>query len=74
MEHQYRACVRDYLLEIPTGTMEAGESPISCAKRELTEETGYTVAEFIDIGRTHIDPQLFRRVAPSTLTVDLFMD
>jgi len=56
MEHQYRACVRDYLLEIPAGTMEAGESPISCAKRELTEETGYTAAEFIDIGRTHILP------------------
>jgi 8-oxo-dGTP pyrophosphatase MutT (NUDIX family) len=56
MEHQYRACVRDYLLEIPAGTMEAGESPISCAKRELTEETGYTATEFIDIGRTHILP------------------
>lgn len=29
------------LLELPAGTMEAGEAPTACAGRELIEETGY---------------------------------
>jgi ADP-ribose pyrophosphatase len=56
MEHQYRHCVGDYLLEIPAGTLESGESPPDCARRELAEETGYTAAEIIPFGRTHILP------------------
>jgi ADP-ribose pyrophosphatase len=56
MEYQYRHCIRDYLLEIPAGTLEPGELPLSCARRELLEETGYTAAEFIELGRTHILP------------------
>jgi ADP-ribose pyrophosphatase len=56
VEYQYRHAVRKHLLEIPAGTLEAGESPLACARRELEEETGYTAAEFITLGRTHILP------------------
>lgn len=37
---QYRYAARGFLLEIPAGRMESGESSESCAARELEEETG----------------------------------
>ena len=56
MERQYRHPVRGELLEIPAGTLEPGESPADCARRELEEETGHAAAEIIPLGRTHILP------------------
>jgi ADP-ribose pyrophosphatase len=41
---QFRKPVERFLLEIPAGTLEAGEDPDACARRELTEETGHTAA------------------------------
>src|SRR4029078_11715222 len=38
---QYRRAADRELLEIPAGTREHGEDAESCARRELTEETGY---------------------------------
>jgi hypothetical protein len=49
MEHQYRACVRDYLLEIPTGTMEAGESPISYLKAHAAEIVRNLAVSFTEL-------------------------
>lgn len=56
MERQYRHAVGDYLLEIPAGTMEPGEQPVDCARRELEEETGYQAKEMIELGAIHILP------------------
>jgi len=39
---QYRHAIREFIWEIPAGTLDAGESPLNCAKRELIEETGYS--------------------------------
>jgi len=45
MVEQYRKAVETMTLEIPAGTIEAGESPEECAARELIEETGFEAAK-----------------------------
>jgi ADP-ribose diphosphatase len=47
---QFRPSVRDLLTEIPAGVLDVeGEDPLTCAARELFEETGYRhqVIEFL---------------------------
>jgi ADP-ribose pyrophosphatase len=56
MELQYRHAVGEYMLEIPAGTMEPGELPLDCAKRELEEETGFRATHMIELGPVHILP------------------
>jgi ADP-ribose pyrophosphatase len=56
MVRQYRYPVAKVLLEFPAGKRDAGESTLSCAKRELLEETGYTAREWAYAGRIHNAP------------------
>jgi len=53
---QYRYAVGRTLLEIPAGTIEAGESPEESARRELLEETGYRAGELTEIGSFFVSP------------------
>ena len=50
---QYRYPVAKVLLEFPAGKRDAGESQISCAMRELKEETGFSAAEWAYGGEIH---------------------
>ena len=43
---QFRHAVGSFLWEIPAGTLEAKETPLQCAQRELIEETGYQANGF----------------------------
>jgi ADP-ribose pyrophosphatase len=56
MVSQYRHPIGDYLLEIPAGTMEHGESPLNCARRELEEEVGLVAREFTEMAQVYILP------------------
>lgn len=37
---QYRIAIARTTLELPAGKVDAGEDPLACAQRELSEETG----------------------------------
>jgi ADP-ribose pyrophosphatase len=53
---QYRYSAGKDILEIPAGTLEAGEAPDTCARRELSEETGYTAGSMKKILTMYMAP------------------
>jgi ADP-ribose pyrophosphatase len=53
---QYRIGSESELLELPAGTLNPGEDPLECAKREIQEETGMAAREFIQLGDIYLAP------------------
>ncbi len=53
---QYRYPMERHMLETPAGKMETGEEPLSCAVRELSEETGIKAKEMIFLGKVCPSP------------------
>lgn len=47
---QYRHAASGWLWEVPAGTLDAGEAPETCARRELEEEAGVGAARFEELG------------------------
>ncbi|HWO72166.1 MAG TPA: NUDIX hydrolase [Dehalococcoidia bacterium] len=47
---QYRYAAGQELLELPAGTLERGEDPEACARRELAEETGFAARHWRHLG------------------------
>ena len=56
LERQYRHPVRKWLLEIPAGTVDSGETVLAAAKRELMEETGYSAKSWKVLGGWYPSP------------------
>lgn len=50
---QYRYPLAKVLLELPAGKLDAGETQLDCARRELQEETGYMAQEWAYGGEVH---------------------
>jgi len=56
MIRQYRHAAGQVLYELPAGTLQPGESPADCARRELAEETGYAAGELELMLSTYLSP------------------
>jgi len=58
--------VRRVMLEFPAGKIDAGETPLATAQRELVEEVGYTATSWRSLGVIHPE------VGYSTEFIELF--
>ena len=56
MLRQLRPVINSYIYELPAGTLDKGESPKACAKREIIEETGYSAGKLTRLGVIHPVP------------------
>ena len=53
---QYRSTINKYLYEFPAGTLEPGEQPAACARREIMEEAGYRAGKLKKVGMIYPVP------------------
>ena len=67
LERQFRYPVGRVLLEFPAGKLDPNEDELTCAKRELQEETGYTAREWTFLTRIH------PVISYSTEFIDLYL-
>jgi ADP-ribose pyrophosphatase len=56
LERQYRYPKHRHFIELPAGKLEAGEEPLSTAKRELIEECGFEAAQWWKLAT--LDPSI----------------
>lgn len=55
---QYRHGVDTITLEIPGGMTDPGETPMEAARRELSEETGYSSSTWSSLGKVSSNPAI----------------
>lgn len=53
---QYRLPARQYLWELPAGTVDPGEKPLQTARRELKEETGLRARSIVKLAEFYPSP------------------
>ncbi len=53
LERQFRYPLGRSIIEFPAGKIDPGEDILTCAQRELREETGYTAREWVYLGGFH---------------------
>jgi len=68
---QYRYPLKDYILELPAGTLEPGEEPEKTAQRELIEETGYKSHKLELLGSFYASPGYTTEILYAFLATNL---
>jgi ADP-ribose diphosphatase len=53
---QYRHATGMDLLELPAGTLDGGEAPEACARREVREEAGVAAGQLEELGGFYLAP------------------
>jgi len=71
---QFRKPIERSFLEIPAGTREEGEDALSCARRELREETGYRAQEVVPLGGFYSSPGFLSEYLELFLSTQLVWD
>ena len=71
---QYRHAVGLDLLELPAGTLNEGEAPEACARREVREETGMAAGKLEVLGGFYLAPGYSTEYMYVYLATDLFYD
>ena len=56
LERQYRHAAQSMMWELPAGRIDDGETPLTAAKRELLEETGYRARHWKRILHFYVSP------------------
>jgi len=68
---QYRLPVNRWLIEIPAGGIEPGETPEDAVQRELQEETGYRAGRLEPLGGFYVAPGYCQEYIHLFLATDL---
>lgn len=71
---QYRHAAGLSLLELPAGTLNAGEDPEACARRECREEIGMAPGRLIRLGEFFMAPGYSSELISMFLALDLTPD
>lgn len=66
--HQFRPAVKEHTLELPAGHIDDGEDALTCAERELYEETGYNCDKLFKLASN-----VLLQASRSTIRVTLFL-
>ncbi len=53
---QWRRPIGKIILELPAGTLDAKETPLQCAQREIQEEIGYRAGDWTSLGGFYSAP------------------
>lgn len=68
---QFRQATGGTILEIPAGTLDKGEDPFDCARRELGEEIGYHPRKLTKMFHSYLAPGYSTEMLHTFLAEDL---